>query len=66
MKPAHVVQEMTKAESDAQRIRQLEVRVKHLEAEILEYIRAEAVLVAARKIDEDTIKQAHDLVRVSS
>lgn len=66
IKQSEVLQDMSKAESDAQKIHQLEVRVKHLEAEVLEYVRAEAVLIAARKVNEDTVKQAHEIVRVCS
>lgn len=63
MAPAEVIQEMTKAEADAQRIRQLEENLKRAHDEILEYVCVEQVLMAARKINEETFRQAHELVR---
>jgi hypothetical protein len=64
MQPAEqVIADIAKAQSPEQRLAVAEKRIKHLEAEILEYIRVEAVLIAARKLNQDTVAQAHELVR---
>lgn len=60
MKQVH--EAMTQAEKDAARIEQLETLLKLREAELREYIRVEAVLVAARIVGEERLRQAHDLV----
>jgi hypothetical protein len=54
---------VTKAESDAQKIRQLEEQLKRRDAELLEYIRAEEVLIAAGAVSKQKVEQAHDIVR---
>lgn len=47
----------------ASRLHQLEENLKRREAELLEYVRAEKVLVAAGHVTQTKIDQAHDLVR---
>ena len=67
MKPAEkAIQQIMNDQSPENRLTLAEKRIKNLEAELLEYVRVEAVLVAARKVDADTISKAHDLVRASS
>lgn len=63
MKPAELVREMTKAEGDAQKIRQLEAALKRARDDLDEYILAEKVMVAAGKISEATVRQAHEIVQ---
>ena len=38
-------------------------RIKQLESELQEYITAEKVMVAAGKVSQATVEQAHELVR---
>jgi ParB-like chromosome segregation protein Spo0J len=45
------------------RIRQLEENLKRRESELLEYVRAEKVLVAAGHVTQTKIGQAHEIVR---
>lgn len=61
-----VLQQIANDQSPEHRLTLAEKRIKNLEGELLEYVRVEAVLVAARKVDVETIAKAHDLVRASS
>lgn len=45
------------------RIRQLEEQLKRRDRELLEYIRAEKVLVAAGHVTQGKVDQAHEIVR---
>lgn len=63
MKPDSIVREMTKAESDAQKIRQLEEALKRARDELHEYMLAERVMIAAGKVTEATARQAHEIVQ---
>jgi hypothetical protein len=58
-----IAQEMTKAEQDAQNIRQRDEQIKRLQKELHEYIKAEDVLIAAGLIAKAKVEQAHDIVR---
>ena len=62
-KPNFVVAKMTKAEDDAQKIRQLEEQIKRRDTELREYIRAEEVMIAAGIVSKQKVEQAHDIVR---
>lgn len=63
MKPESIIRDMTKAESDAQKIRQLEEALKRAREEVNEYILAERVMIAAGKVSEATARQAHEIVQ---
>jgi adenylosuccinate lyase len=54
---------LTKAEADAQQIRQLQENLKRCREDLQEYIMAEKVMIAAGKVGEATVEQAHELVR---
>ena len=58
-----VINSLTKAEQDAQTIRQRDEQIKRMHGELLEFIQVEKVIVAAGKISEATIRQAHKLVQ---
>lgn len=58
-----IVNNMTKAEADAQKIRQLEESLKRCRDDLQEYMLAEKVMIAAGKISEATVRQAHELVQ---
>lgn len=58
-----ILDKMTKAETDAKKIRDLEDSVNRLRAEVLEFIRAEEVLIAAGLLTKVKVEQAHDIVR---
>jgi hypothetical protein len=58
-----VVTEMTKAETDAQTIRQRDEQIKRLTREVREYIRAEQVMIAAGIVSKEKVDQAHEIVR---
>lgn len=58
-----VVNQMTKAEEDASKIRQLESGLKQCRDDLQEYILAERVMIAAGKVGQATVEQAHELVR---
>lgn len=60
---ANVLPSMTKAEADAQKIRQLEEALKRCREDLQEYITAEKVMVAAGKVSEATVRQAHEIVQ---
>lgn len=60
---AEIVQDMTKAELDAQTIRQRDEQIKRLHAEVMEYIKVEKVMVAAGAVSKEKIEQAHEIVR---
>lgn len=62
-KAVSALSEMTKAEDDAQKIRRLEVALKQARDDLQEYITAEKVMIAAGKVSEATVAQAHELVR---
>jgi hypothetical protein len=55
--------DMTKGEADSQKIRQLEVALKAARDDLQEYITAEKVMIAAGKVSQATVEQAHELVR---
>lgn len=57
-----VVNEMTKAEADAQKIRQLEEALKRAREDLQEYITTEKVMIAAGKVSEATVRSAHEIV----
>ncbi len=63
MKPESIVTQMTKAEEQAQAIRQKDEQIKRLRSELREYVRVEEVLIAARLVNESKVKQAHELVQ---
>lgn len=63
MKSEYVLTQMTTAEVYEQKIRQLEEMLKRREAELLEYVRAEKVMIAAGKVCEDAVRQAHDFAK---
>jgi len=54
---------LTKAESDAQKIRRLEEQNVRQLKELREYIAAEEVLEAAGIVSKEQIEMAHGLVR---
>ena len=58
-----IVNEMTKAEADAQTIRQRDEQIKRLQSELQEYFRAEQVMIAAGIVTKTKVDQAHDIVR---
>lgn len=58
-----IVNNMTRAEADAQQIRQLQENLKRAREDLQEYITAEKVMIAAGKVSEATVNQAHELVR---
>lgn len=58
-----LMQELTKAEQDAQKIRQLEEQIKRQSQELMEYRNAEDVLIAAGLVSKHKIEQAHEIVR---
>ena len=58
-----IINELTRAERDAQKIRQLEGQIKGLQINIREYVNAERVLIAAGIVSQEKIDQAHDIVR---
>jgi uncharacterized protein YacL (UPF0231 family) len=58
-----IIREMTKAEQDAQTIRQRDEQIKRLQAELREYIKAEEVMIAAGLVSKQKVEQAHDIVR---
>lgn len=57
-----VMEEMTKAERDEQKIRALELQVKRLQADLAVYMQVEEVLVAARLVSKSKIEEAHGIV----
>ena len=57
-----ILAELTKAEKDAKRMRQLEEQVKKLQGELMEYFQVEEVLVAARLVSKSKLEEAHQLV----
>jgi hypothetical protein len=63
MKPESVVTQMTKAETDAQKIRQLEEALKRCREDLHEFITAEKVMIAAGKVSEATVRQVHEIVQ---
>lgn len=62
MKPESIVKEMTRAETDAQQIRQLKENLKRAREDLQEYITAEKVMIAAGKVSEATVRSAHEIV----
>lgn len=54
---------MTKAEADAQQILQLQENLKRCREDLTEYITAEKVMIAAGKVSQATVEQAHEIVR---
>ncbi len=62
MKPESIVKEMTRAETDAQQIRQLQENLKRAREDLQEYITAEKVMIAAGKVSEATVRSAHEIV----
>ena len=62
MKPESIVKEMTRAEADAQQIRQLQENLKRVREDLQEYITAEKVMIAAGKVSEATVRSAHEIV----
>jgi uncharacterized protein YacL (UPF0231 family) len=63
MKPESIVKDLTRAEQDAQTIRQRDEQIKRLQAELHEYIKAEEVMIAAGLISKTKVEQAHEIVR---
>lgn len=61
--PDETLRQLAVEQSPEQRLAAAERRIKQLEAEIIEYVRVEAVLIAGRKVNEDTVRKAHELVR---
>jgi hypothetical protein len=51
------------AEAGPRTVPQLEEMLKRREAELMEYIYAEKVMIAAGKVSEATVRQAHELVQ---
>lgn len=49
--------------TDAEQIRHLSEYVERLKREVMEYVRAEKVLIAAGYITEEKVREAHELVR---
>jgi hypothetical protein len=62
VKPESIVKEMTRAETDAQQIRQLQENLKRVREDLQEYITAEKVMIAAGKVSEATVRSAHEIV----
>lgn len=58
-----IIRQIESKQIEADRIRQLEVQLKQANGDLLEYITAEKVLVAAGKVSEATVQQAHEIVR---
>jgi hypothetical protein len=58
-----LVDKMAKAETDAQRIRQLEEALKRARKDLDEYLATEEVLVASGLVSKSKVEQAHELVR---
>lgn len=58
-----VIRELNLADQQAERIKDLEEQCKRQQRELLEYIRAEQVMIAAGIVTEQKAKQAHDIVR---
>ena len=58
-----IVKDLTRAEQDAQTIRQRDEQIKRLEADLREYLLAEKVMIAAGKVSEATVRQAHEIVQ---
>jgi hypothetical protein len=54
---------MTKAEEDDQKIRRLEATLKSQGEQLQEYMFVEKVMIAAGKVSEATVRQAHELVQ---
>ena len=63
MNESAIISSLTKAEQDAQTIRQRDEQIKRLQAELDEYIKVEKIMIAARLINEQKFLEAHDLVR---
>ena len=60
---SNLVENMTRAEKDAQTIRQRDEQIQRLQKELQEYIRVQEVLIAARVVGEERFRQAHELVQ---
>jgi iron-sulfur cluster repair protein YtfE (RIC family) len=58
-----ILVEMSKADKDAQFIKQLQEQIKRLHTELQEHIRAEEVMIAAGIVSKHKVEQAHDIVR---
>ncbi len=58
-----IVRQMEAKHSEVDRIRQLEVQLKQARDDLQEYITVEKVMIAAGKVGEATVEQAHQLVR---
>jgi hypothetical protein len=54
---------MTKAETDTQKIRQLEESLKRVRDDLDEYMKVQKVLVLVCGISQEVLEHAHDLVR---
>ena len=57
------IEEMTRAEIDANHISELQTQMKRLRDELREYIRAEEVMIAAGIVTKQKVEQAHEIVR---
>ena len=57
-----ILRDLTKAESDGQKIRQLEEALKQARENLQEWITAEKVMIAAGKVSEATVRSAHEIV----
>lgn len=58
-----IVRQMESKQTEADRIRQLEVALRQAREDLQEYITAEKVMIAAGKVGEAPVAQAHELVR---
>lgn len=63
IKTVSALSEMTKAEEDTQKIRRLEATLKNQGEQLHEYVLAEKVMIAAGKVSEATVRQAHEIVQ---
>lgn len=66
MKEEGVVRELNRRDIDADRIQKLELQLKQARDDLQEYITAEKVMIAAGKVSEDTVRQAHEISRACS
>ena len=51
---------------ETDRLQKLELQLKQARQDLQEYITAEKVMIAAGKVSEDTVRQAHEISRACS
>lgn len=62
MNEKQIITDLTRAEKDAQTIRQRDEQIKRLTADLDEYRKAEEVMIAAGLISKHKVEQAHEIV----